>query len=206
MKIEKNYSLRELLNIDPRLAVVKQMLTTTTIGLVVPSFKEQYGENRPLDVVLTTSHEFMTTGLGQETTPTGLQIEGNGNFIVTANLGAQLIVENKQGVFEEARALYLTLQLRGKVFVADAQFDNRTLVILPKSISMPNFKVLNSEGEEQFLEQMLVTSMVGYQLDAAKKAFQPITIPLKTLENPREMQCLGFNLTNVMVKVNKGFI
>jgi len=57
------------------------------------------------------------------------------------------------------------------MFVADAQFDNRTFVILPKSVSMPNFKVLNSEKEEQFLEQMLVQSMVGFQLENLKKAF-----------------------------------
>jgi hypothetical protein len=71
---------------------------------------------------------------------------------------------------------------------------------------MSIFKVLNSEGEEQFLEQMLVQSMVGFQLENLKKAFQPITLPLKSFENPAESQCLGFNLTNIMVKVNKGFI
>jgi hypothetical protein len=98
------------------------------------------------------------------------------------------------------------LALKGKIFVADAQFDNRTLVILPKAALMPIFKVLNAAGEEQFLEQMLVQSMVGYQLDSLKKAFQPFVVPLKKFDNPREAQCLGFNMTNVMVKVNKGFI
>jgi hypothetical protein len=109
-------------------------------------------------------------------------------------------------VQEAARDVYVQLALKGKMFVADAQFDNRTLVILPKALVMPVFKVLNSASEEQFLEQMLVQSMVGYQFDALKKAFQPIVVPLKKFENPREAQCLGFNLTNVMVKVNKGFI
>lgn len=66
---------------DKRLAVMKQLLTTTTIGMAIPSFKEEYGENRPVNVVLTASHEFMTSGLGDEdVTPTGLQIEENGNF------------------------------------------------------------------------------------------------------------------------------
>ena len=53
---------------------------------------------------------------------------------------------------------------------------------------------------------MLVQSMVGFQLDNLKKHFQPIAIPLKKFQNPREAQCLGFNLTNIMVKINKGFI
>jgi hypothetical protein len=67
---------------------------------------------------------------------------------VTANLGAQVIVDNKL----EARGMYVQLTLKGKMFVADAEFDNRTFVILPKAISMPTFKILNKDGEEQFLE------------------------------------------------------
>jgi hypothetical protein len=206
LKIEKAYSLRDLLNVDPRLAVMKQLLTTTSVGMLVPSFKEEYGENRPINLVLTASHEFMTNGLGDDVTPTGIQLEANGNFQVTLNVGAQLIVENKQGVQEEARAVYCQLALKGKMFVADAQHENRTFVVLPKSLQMPVFKVMNSAGEEQFLEQMLVQSMVGFQLENLKKAFQPFVIPLKTFKNPPESQCLGFNLTNVMVKVNKGFL
>jgi len=101
------YSLKDLMNLDPRIAVMKQLLTTTTIGMLIPSFKEQYGDNRPIDVVLTASQDYMTTGLGTDVTPSGLQIEANGNFVMTVNLGAQLIVENKQNVQVEARALYL---------------------------------------------------------------------------------------------------
>jgi hypothetical protein len=56
------------------------------------------------------------------------------------------------------------------------------------------------------MEQMLVQSMVGFQLDAMKKSFKPQIIPLKKFKNPRELQCLGFNLTNVVVKINKGFL
>jgi hypothetical protein len=77
---------------------------------------------------------------------------------------------------------------------------------MPKSVVMPIFKVMNSNGEEQFLEQMLIQSMVGYQFENLKKTFQPIVIPLRKFENPPEVQCLGFNLTNAMVKVNRGFL
>lgn len=31
-------------------------------------------------------------------------------------------------------------------------------------------------------------------------------IPLKKFPNPKELQCLGFNLTNVDIKVNKGYL
>ena len=71
---------------------------------------------------------------------------------------------------------------------------------------MPVFKVKTPDGEEQFMEQMLVQSMVGFQLDNLKKQFKPAIIPLKKFNNPRELQCLGFNLTNVNVKINKHFL
>ena len=120
LKIEKNYSLRELLTIDPRLAVMRQMLTTTTIGLLIPSFKEQYGEGKNVDLVVTASHDYMVNGLGEEVPATGLHIEENGNFQIIANLGAQLIVDGKDHIQQEARSLYLTLALKGKLFIADA--------------------------------------------------------------------------------------
>lgn len=205
LKIDTMYSVRELLALDPRLVMMRQLLTTTTIGMVIPQFKEQYGEGRPIDIVLTPSHEFMVNGLGN-VNPTSVSIDANGNFNVIANLGAQIIVTNEEGEQEEARALYIQFNLKGKMFIADAQHDNRTLVVMPKSFQMPVFKVLNNQQEEQFLEQMLVQSMVGFQLDNLKKEFKPMTIPLKKFNNPREIQCLGFNLTNIMVKINKGYL
>jgi hypothetical protein len=77
---------------------------------------------------------------------------------------------------------------------------------MPKSLSMPIFKVKTPDGEEQFMEQMLVQSMVGFQLDNLKKQFKPAVIPLKKFNNPNELQCLGFNLTNVHVKINKHYL
>ena len=53
---------------------------------------------------------------------------------------------------------------------------------------------------------MMIQSMLGYQLETMKKYLTPITIPLKTFINPKELSCLGFNLTNLLVKINKGFL
>jgi hypothetical protein len=147
LKIDTMYSLRELLAVDPRLIMMRQLLTTTTVGMAITSFKQEYGEGRPIDLVLTSSHEFMTTGLGK-VNPTGVSIDANGNYQGLMNVGAQIIVTNKEGKQVEARALYIQFQLKGKMFVADAQHDNRTLVIMPKSVNMPIFKVMNSQGDE----------------------------------------------------------
>lgn len=128
-------------------------------------------------------------------TPTSVSIEANGNFVVTFNFGIQIIVD-PLGYPELGRSIYLSLQLKGKLFVADEKHDNRTLVFLPKSMSMPHFKVKNGQGDEEFMEQMLVQSMVGFQLDNIKKKFKPEVFPLKNFDNPREFQCIGFNLTD----------
>jgi hypothetical protein len=72
--------MRSVMQMDPRFAVFTQLLTTTTLGMVMPSFKEEYGEGRPIDLVGTVSHDFMETNLGGDVTPSGLTIEKNGNF------------------------------------------------------------------------------------------------------------------------------
>jgi hypothetical protein len=35
---------------------------------------------------------------------------------------------------------------------------------------------------------------------------KPIELPLKKLTNPPELQCVGFNLTDIDLKIKKGFI
>jgi hypothetical protein len=87
------YSLREFMSFDPRFAVFKQLLTTTTLGLAIPSYKEEYGDGKPIDLVGTASHSFIASGLGESMTPTGLSIDKNGNCELTLNLGAQMIIE-----------------------------------------------------------------------------------------------------------------
>ena len=72
-----------------------------------------------------------------------------------------MVVQNKDGVQEESRSLFASLQLKGKMFVADPKEDNRTFVILPKGIQLATLKVLKGD-QEQFLEQMLIQSMVGF--------------------------------------------
>lgn len=91
------------------------------------------------------------------------------------------------------------------MFIADEKHDNRTFVIQPKTIVIPVLKI-NKGDTEQFMEQMLVQSMLGYQLENMKKYLKPFTIPLKKFVNPKELSCLGFNLTNLLVKINKGFL
>lgn len=81
-------------------------MTTTSLGMALPQFKEEYGDGRPFDVVGTLSHDFMSGGM-DDPKPTGFTLEKNGNFQFLLNLGAQLVVENWQGVWEDARSVYM---------------------------------------------------------------------------------------------------
>jgi hypothetical protein len=86
LKQQQNWSVRELLSLDPRLKVMREMLTTTTIGVTIPSFKEQYGESKPVDIVIDSTQSFMDEGLGT-VTPTSVSLDANGNFNIVGNIG-----------------------------------------------------------------------------------------------------------------------
>lgn len=172
--------------------------------MAIPTFKEQYGEGKKIDAIFTIHHETITE-FADSLAPSGFTIDAKGNFKMFMNVGAKMIVELKKGKWEDARNMVMTLSLKGKLFVADAQFDNRTLVILPRGIELSNLKIFK-EDEEQFLEQMLFQSLIGVQLDQFKKNLKPQIFPLKDVDNPPELQCFGFNLTNMDVHINKGYI
>ncbi len=54
------FSMREFMSRDPRFAIFRQLLTTTTFGMAIPSFKEEYGEGKALDIISTVSHKEIT--------------------------------------------------------------------------------------------------------------------------------------------------
>jgi hypothetical protein len=49
----------------------------------------------------------------------------------------------------------MTLSLKGKAFIMNPEDNNRTLIIMQKSLELSNLKIYKGE-DEQFLEQMLV--------------------------------------------------
>lgn len=53
------YSLRDVLSRDPRFNMFKQLMTTSTIGMVLPAFKEDFGDGKSVDLVGTLSHDFI---------------------------------------------------------------------------------------------------------------------------------------------------
>jgi hypothetical protein len=57
-KHDKFYSLREFLLADPRFAQFVNLMTTGSLGMAIPAFKEEYEESKPIDLVGTLSFDF----------------------------------------------------------------------------------------------------------------------------------------------------
>ena len=65
----------------------KQLLSTSTVGYAIPSFKQEYGENRNIDIVGSLSHEFISDKI-DNVQPSGIQMDKNGNVKFTINIGS----------------------------------------------------------------------------------------------------------------------
>lgn len=60
--------------------------------------------------------------------------------------------------------------------------------------------------EEMSMEQMMIQSMANIQFEQIKKSFRPM--PEKILgelvrKNPKELQCFGFNLSDLDISFKK---
>lgn len=48
-----------MMSADQKIALFKQLLTTTTLGMVLPSFKEEYNGREMIDIVGTLNEKFL---------------------------------------------------------------------------------------------------------------------------------------------------
>ena len=108
------YSLREFMSKDPRFAVFKQLMTTSTIGMVLPAFKEDFGDGKNIDLVGTLSHDFIS-GVVENVGKSGISLDKNGNLKLNINMGAQIIVERNRDSWEDARNFFLTATAKAKI-------------------------------------------------------------------------------------------
>ena len=102
------YSLKEFAASDPRLAQFLPLFTSTTVGLAVPSFVEEYGEGKKIDMVGTISNEFITDRI-TDAGYTSITLDKNGILKLNFNVGAKLVLESEPGDWIEARDMYATL-------------------------------------------------------------------------------------------------
>jgi len=115
----------------------------------MPTFLEEFGEGRKIDVMFSLSHSLIADKL-DGVKISGFQMDKNGNFRFIINLAAQILVEKKdrRREWDEGRSAYLSLQAKGKFVIKNNAAEGRTVTIMPKNLEVTNLKILKADGEE----------------------------------------------------------
>jgi hypothetical protein len=163
VSVDKTFGYRELAKGNPKMKPSLKMLTTTTIGTVLPQFVEDYGSEKRIDVAFSPSH-----GLFKEGFPgskmTGIYMDKNGNWKIQLNVAATINVEREHGTWEAARDVYITVVVKFKVKSDESNPFNKQFIFTPKNIEISQLKVMKGD-EEMSMEQMMIQSMANIQFD-----------------------------------------
>ena len=205
LSVDKMFSLRDLTKGNQKAAPFLQMLTTSTIGAVLPQFVEEYGAGKKIDVVFSPSHEFFLDGF-PNSKMSGIYMDKNGNWKFMANVALQLNVESLPGMWDPVRNVFFTVQFKFKMTVTEQDGD-KFLNIIPKNLELTKLKVLKGEGQEEVeMEQMMIQSMANIQLEQVKKMLTTQSYSVNKLLSraPKELQCFGFKLSDADLSFKKG--
>jgi hypothetical protein len=203
VSVEKMFSFRELMKGNPKAKPTLSMLTTSTIGTVLPTFVEEYGANKKIDLAFSPSHELFKDGF-PGSKMSGMYVDKNGNWKLQINLAATINVETLPDVWDAVRNLYVTMVFKMKLTQDDSNPFNKKFVFLPKNVEISQLKVLKGE-EEMSMEQMMIQSMVNIQFEQIKKQFKEQEFAIGDIirRNPKELQCFGFNISDVDISYKK---
>jgi len=58
--VDKSFSMREFMTMSSEAAPYMAKLNTSTLGMLLPQIIEEFGEERAIDVMFTTSHELIS--------------------------------------------------------------------------------------------------------------------------------------------------
>jgi hypothetical protein len=152
--LDKTISMRNVLKGNAKAKTVLDMLTTSTIGTVLPEFINEYGENKKVDLVLTPSHALFQEGI-PGSRMMGVYMDKNGNWKFIVNINAVVNVETLPDMWDPIRNIYITLVAKLKISTDASNPFNKVFKFLPKTVEMSQIKVLKN-GEEQASEQMMV--------------------------------------------------
>ncbi len=187
--------MRQLMKMDDKMRPFLEQLNTSTIGLMMPQFIEEFGDNKEIDFYLSLSHSLISKKI-ENAKVSGFQIDKNGNFRFQFNFSVTILVESQNEGFEEARSMYVGLTAKGK-FVVTEKKGERVLQLTPKGAELSSLKIYNRKDEEMVAEQMMFTAAVNVQLEQLIGMLQPKEVPLVNPPSPKELECLGFKLGEV---------
>ena len=121
----------------------------------------------------------------------------------------EVLVENKDkeipSPFVKARKVVIGITFKGKMQLQDVSSEEKALVLIPKGAEATLVKIMNANGEENVVEQMIVTSALNLQLEKMIGAIPPRKIPLTKTKTHQELECLGFEMTDLSLNFRKGY-
>lgn len=172
---------------------------------ILPDIAQKYGSKR-FDVLMSLSHNLLKSQLDGARV-TGFSQDKNGNFRFTFNIYGQILIDttgNKD--YKSVREVFLGLAYKGKFVVKEDRPGEKKLLIVSKSAEVSNVKILQEEGEESVVEQMMITSFMNVQFEQMISAMPPYEFSLKNPPSPKEIECLGFKLSDVTLDFKKGYM
>jgi hypothetical protein len=112
--VEKTFSAREFMKSNPKTSPFLNVLTTTTVGAVLPQFIDNYGKDKKIDLLFSPSHNLFLDGF-PSSKMTGVYIDKNGNWKIQLNIVVLVNVETTPGRWESVRSIYMTIVFKLKV-------------------------------------------------------------------------------------------
>lgn len=201
---DTNYSLREKMSQNEKGAMIIAMLTTSTLGLVLPNVKEEYGEGKPFDAMLSLSYNY-----NKKLVPDikFMQVSFNDKGVLTVNIPAsiQILVEKIPTQLDDARTIVFNMEAKFQFNILELESGAEELEVKPKSIQFPVVKVFK-EDSEQPLEGMLLQSLLNVQVGTFLQKMNPQYFPMNGFFNIPELQCLGIKLNDPSLLFYKGFV
>ena len=173
--VDKSFSIREFMSMSKEAAPYLSKVNTSTLGMLIPQLVEEFGENRNIDVMFTTSHDLISKKL-PDAKVSGFQMDRNGNFRFAVNVGFEVLVEKKGAhkQYEEARDVYMQLVAKGKVVIKEGRRKrDRMMILMAKNAEVGVAKIFKPDGEEMVVEQMVLTSGINVQLEQMIKMIRP---------------------------------
>lgn len=204
--VERAFSLRNFLRMDPRFAQVLAQLTSDNMALIMPEFGAEFGPGRAVDFYFSLSHSLIEKKI-PDPKPSGFQIDRNGNFRFVFNFSVTILVEKKgkRGEWEEARSMFVSLVAKGKIQVKELAENERVMSIFPKMVEISDIKIFNAGDDSMTVEEMMIKSGFNVQVEQLVKMIPSYDIPMQNPPTPPEMECLGFRFADFDVFFRKGY-
>jgi hypothetical protein len=110
-------------------------MNTMILATLFPSFADKYGNDAPIDVMISPSHALFKDGF-PNSKMSGIYIDKNGNWKIQANFPVTIMVEKPGKQWEEARQVYLTLVFKYKITVSEVNPTAKKFAITPKNLEV----------------------------------------------------------------------